>query len=96
MTTPDAIGWAATAVFTASYLTRGQTRLRRVQMAGATLWLTYGLVLQAPPVIGSNVLVLSAACWAEYRQRRDARAAKASLPAADPSPADCDADVRAA
>ena len=74
MSTPDAIGWAATAVFTASYLTRGQSRLRRVQMAGATLWLTYGIVMQAPPVIGSNVLVLSAACWAEYRQRRDQRA----------------------
>ncbi|BCS33320.1 hypothetical protein TBR22_A25470 [Luteitalea sp. TBR-22] len=74
MSTPDAIGWAATAVFTASYLTRGQERLRRVQMAGATLWLTYGLVIEAPPVIGSNILVLSAACWAEYRQRREARA----------------------
>ena len=96
MTTPDAIGWAATAVFTASYLTRGQARLRRVQMAGAALWLTYGLVLQAPPVIGSNILVLSAACWAEYRQRRDARAVGASAPHAGLSPADCDADARAA
>jgi hypothetical protein len=47
-------------------------------MAGATLWLTYGLVLQAPPVIGSNILVLSAACWAEYRHRRDRDSAPAS------------------
>jgi len=71
MTVADSIGWTATAVFTASYLTSGQATLRRVQMAGASLWLTYGLVTQAPPVIGSNILVLSAACWAEFRHRRD-------------------------
>ena len=73
MTLADAIGWTATAVFTASYLTRGQTTLRRVQMSGACLWLTYGLVTQAPPVIGSNILVLGAAIWAERRHRRDRR-----------------------
>jgi hypothetical protein len=70
MTLADAIGWTATAVFTASYFATGQARLRRVQMAGATLWLTYGLVMHAAPVIGANILVLSAACWAEYRGRR--------------------------
>jgi hypothetical protein len=70
MTLGDTIGWTATAVFTASYLTREHATLRRVQMAGASLWLAYGLVVQAPPVIGSNILVLSAACWAEYRHRR--------------------------
>ena len=80
MTLGDSIGWTATAVFTASYLTSGQATLRRVQMAGASLWLTYGLVTEAPPVIGSNILVLSAACWAEYRHRR-------SLPVAQPGPA---------
>lgn len=69
MTTADTIGWTATAVFTTSYLMSGQATLRRVQMAGAALWLTYGVVTQAPPVIGSNILVLSAACWAEYRHR---------------------------
>jgi hypothetical protein len=70
MTLGDTIGWTATAVFTASYLSRNHSTLRRVQMAGASLWLAYGLVMQAPPVIGSNILVLSAACWAEYRHRR--------------------------
>jgi len=73
MTLADAIGWTATAVFTASYLTRGQSTLRRVQMSGACLWLTYGLVTQAAPVIGSNILVLGAAVWAEHRHRRDRR-----------------------
>jgi hypothetical protein len=78
MTVADSIGWTATAVFTASYLTSGQATLRRVQMAGASLWLTYGLVTQAPPVIGSNILVLSAACWAEFRHRRSGPARRSS------------------
>jgi hypothetical protein len=82
MTLADTIGWTATAVFTASYLTKEHTTLRRVQMAGASLWLTYGLVTQAPPVIGSNILVLSAACWAEYRQRRSMRGATPAVSAA--------------
>lgn len=73
MTLPDAIGWTATAVFTASYFASGQARLRRVQMLGASLWLGYGVVTQAAPVIGSNILVLSAAFWAEYRLRRERR-----------------------
>ena len=40
MSVADTIGWTATAVFTASYLTNGPARLRRVQMVGASLWLT--------------------------------------------------------
>ena len=81
MTLADAIGWTATAVFTASYLTRRQSTLRRVQMSGACLWLTYGLVTQAAPVIGSNILVLGAAVWAEHRHRRDQRATGTPVPA---------------
>lgn len=73
MSLADTIGWTATAVFTASYFASGHRRLRRIQMAGASLWLTYGVVMQAPPVIGSNILVLSAACWAEHRDRRGRR-----------------------
>ena len=84
MTLGDTIGWTATAVFTASYLTKDHASLRRVQMAGASLWLTYGLVMQAPPVIGSNILVLSAACWAEWRHRRSLSARR--LSSASPRP----------
>ena len=79
MTLPDTIGWTATAIFTASYLTRGQSTLRRVQMVGACLWLTYGLVTQAAPVVGSNILVLGAALWAEHRYRRGRQIAPAPV-----------------
>ena len=83
MTLADTIGWTATAVFTVSYLTRGQSTLRRFQMAGASLWLTYGLVTQAAPVIGSNILVLAAALWAEHRYRRDRRTSPPAAPRTD-------------
>lgn len=68
--TPDAIGWMATAVFTASYFARHQDTLRRVQMGGAAMWLAYGLATRALPVITANILVLGAAAWAEHRRQR--------------------------
>ncbi|MBC7898005.1 MAG: YgjV family protein [Cytophagaceae bacterium] len=63
------IGWAATVVFTASYFARRQQVLRRVQMAGALLWLGYGIAIEAPPVVVANVLVLAAAVWTTWRHR---------------------------
>lgn len=69
LTVPDSIGWLATAVFTASYFARRPAMLRRLQMAGASIWLAYGVVTQAVPVIVANTLVLGAAAWAERRSR---------------------------
>ena len=68
--TADAIGWAATAVFTASYFAKHQDTLRRVQMGGAAIWLAYGVATRALPVITANLLVLAAAAWAEHRRPR--------------------------
>ena len=68
--TADAIGWAATAVFTASYFAKHHDTLRRVQMGGAAIWLAYGVATRALPVITANVLVLAAAAWAEHRRSR--------------------------
>ena len=63
------IGWVATAVFTASYFARRAQTLRYLQMLGATLWLVYGVAIDAPPVIVAKVLVLSAAAWTALRGR---------------------------
>lgn len=68
--TADAIGWAATAVFTASYFAKHHDTLRRVQMGGAAMWLAYGVATRALPVITANILVLGAAAWAEHRRAR--------------------------
>ena len=56
------LGWAATAVFVSSYFCAPET-LKRVQMAGAAMWIAYGVVIGAAPVIVANLLVLGAAAW---------------------------------
>lgn len=57
------LGWAATAVFVGSYFCGRPEQLRRVQMAGALMWVLYGLLIGAAPVVAANVLVLGAAAW---------------------------------
>ena len=48
-------------MFVGSYLCTRADALRKVQMVGAALWIGYGVVMQAAPVITANVLVLGAA-----------------------------------
>jgi hypothetical protein len=63
----DCLGWAATGVFVASYFCARPAVLRAVQMLGAALWATYGVIIGAWPVIVANVLVFSAAAWTAAR-----------------------------
>jgi hypothetical protein len=62
----DLVGWTATAVFVGSYFFASPTLLRRAQMLGALLWMTYGILIGAAPVIVANVLVFSAAAWTAF------------------------------
>ena len=62
------LGWAATAVFVASYFFARPSLLRAVQMLGALLWVGYGVLIGATPVIVANVLVFSAAAWTVLRK----------------------------
>ncbi len=66
----ELLGWAATAVFVGSYFFVRPSLLRGVQMFGALLWVTYGVLINASPVIVANVLVFSAAAWTTYRKSR--------------------------
>jgi len=59
----DAVGWMATAVFVASYFFSRPAMLRGLQMVGALLWMTFGVLIASKPVIVSNVLVFGAAAW---------------------------------
>jgi hypothetical protein len=63
----NALGWTATAVFVCSYFFSRPSLLRAVQMLGAVLWITYGLLIGASPVIVANALVFSAAAWTVFR-----------------------------
>jgi hypothetical protein len=63
---PDLLGWAATALFSASYFCREPRTLRLTQAAAALLWLAYGIALRATPVIVANVIVASLALWSTW------------------------------
>jgi hypothetical protein len=63
----DAVGWLATAVFVSSYLFKAPAALRRVQAVGASLWMVYGVLLHALPVVAANVIVASVALYSSRR-----------------------------
>lgn len=62
------IGWIATAVVVVSYFPRQATTLRRIQAAGACLWMLYGVLIHSPPVIVANVLVAGVAIASSFRR----------------------------
>ncbi len=64
----ECLGWAATCVFVASYFFAKPSRLRAFQMLGALLWITYGVLIAALPVIIANLLVFAAAAWTSLRK----------------------------
>jgi hypothetical protein len=66
------LGWSATAVFVGSYFAR-PSRLRQVQMIGALLWMTYGFLIHAVPVIFANILVFAAAAWTAARATQSSK-----------------------
>jgi hypothetical protein len=64
----ECLGWAATAVFVGSYFFAKPSLLRAMQMMGALLWIGYGVLINASPVIVANVLVFSAAALTAFRK----------------------------
>jgi hypothetical protein len=66
----EVLGWAATAVFVGSYFFKRAELLVRVQMVGAVMWVAYGLLMGAPPVVVANLLVLAAAGWKAWQVQR--------------------------
>ena len=74
------LGWVATAVFVSSYFCARAETLKRVQMLGALMWVVYGVMMNAMPVIAANVLVIAVAGLTAMRTRRTL-----SSPAASPS-----------
>jgi hypothetical protein len=63
------LGWVATAVFVGSYFCAAPEMLKRVQMLGALMWVAYGFLIGASPVVAANLLVFGAAAWTTGRQR---------------------------
>ena len=63
----EALGWAATATFVGSYFFARPQALVRVQMVGGAMWVLYGFLVGAAPVVAANVLVMAAAAWKAWR-----------------------------
>ena len=66
----DWLGWLATAAFATSYLFKAPATLRRVQAFAALLWVAYGLVIHAMPVVVANLVVASAALYSSLARPR--------------------------
>ena len=59
----DWIGWVATATFASSYFFKHPAMLRRVQALAALLWIGYGALIHAAPVIVANLVVAAVAVY---------------------------------
>ena len=69
----DLLGWVATAVFVGSYFFKRPAWLRAAQMVGAALWIVYGAMISAIPVVVANGLVFAAAAWTLVQSRQTHR-----------------------
>ena len=61
------IGWVATATFASSYFFQRPAILRRIQALAAVLWIGYGVIIHALPVVVANVVVAAVAIFSSLR-----------------------------
>ena len=64
----NGLGWVATALFAASYFCKTSRGMRRVQASAALLWVGYGILMNAPPIIVANVIVAALAVYSDLKQ----------------------------
>ena len=70
----ESIGWIATAVFAVSYFFNQPAALRMIQAFAALLWIVYGVMIHAVPVIVANLIVAGVAVFSSFAQRSSAPA----------------------
>lgn len=63
------IGWVATAMFGASYLCKRPSALRGIQALAALLWIVYGALIHALPVVVANLIVAVMALFTSARRQ---------------------------
>jgi hypothetical protein len=64
----EALGWVATALFCLSYLVPARSLLV-LQIVAAFLWVGYGVLTHAAPVVVANCIVVMAAGFSLWRQK---------------------------
>ncbi len=65
----DLLGWAATGIFAGSYLCRKPGALQRLQAVAAFVWIGYGFLIHARPIVVANVIVVVLAAYSSWRER---------------------------
>jgi hypothetical protein len=65
----DWIGWVASAIFASSYFCKQPGTLRRVQALAALMWMAYGLLIHALPIIVANMVVAGVAFYSSFQPR---------------------------
>ncbi len=66
------IGWIATAAFGVSYFAKTPKALRIVQACAAVLWIAYGFIIHAMPVVVANAIVAGAAVYSSLAPQQPA------------------------
>lgn len=59
----EILGWIATAAVIGSFFFKDMFKLRIVNLSGALLWLTYGILKMDYPLIGVNSAVVLVHCY---------------------------------
>ncbi|HET9596744.1 MAG TPA: hypothetical protein VFP65_14240 [Anaeromyxobacteraceae bacterium] len=80
----EVLGWLATATVVGSYFFARPELLVRAQMVGAVMWIAYGALAGAKPVVVANLLVVAAAAW-KARRAAAAQAVGGAPPAGQAS-----------
>jgi hypothetical protein len=65
----DWVGYLATAFFASSYFFRDARAMRIAQALAALVWIVYGTLIHAMPLIASNALVAALAVWSSFIRR---------------------------
>jgi len=63
------IGWVATACFGFSYFCKKPATLRLIQAGASLMWISYGLLIHAMPVVVANVIVALAALYSTFLRK---------------------------
>lgn len=61
LTSREMVGWVATSCFTFSYFVKKERNLLVFQSLASSIWLIYGLVIGAFPLVVANFIVASSA-----------------------------------
>ena len=78
----DYIGWLATATFASSYFAKHPATLRRIQALAALLWMSYGVLIHAVPIIVANLIVAALAVFSSFRPAQGTETSAAGEPLA--------------